>query len=540
MYVGISDTGDAAGLYKTEDSGKTWTPLEGIKGESVTALAEAPTVCGTLAAGTASGVMITTDRGATWTRISPEDHPGLRPVVSLAFEPGSTSIIYAGTPRLPWKTSNRGKTWVSIHVGIADDSDIFSIAANGRRVLIGACSGVYRTANAGLQWQKVLGIPGTSQRTYVVKSDPVNDSVIYVGTSMGLWKSIDGGITWTRKSSSPIRAVAIDPGDTRKLFLASDDGILKSDDGGNTLKPSNVGFANRKLEAFTDTGTTLFASSPYDVGSGSMFVSSDDGHAWQSPAAGAGPAEQILMFTRNSRNVFAASRTRVYRSSKLGKTWTALTTGFKGTITALEAAPNTQLLLLSTTEGLFLSKNEGTSWTALATPSKTGIRALRIAADGRRWGYLSAGGLFLSGDRGSTWTKVQTPEKNGAVYDFALQGENGILIGGLRGLAFSVDNGRYWVFPSLGMSAGTVESVLWHPYQQNLMYALQNGLPFGSRDGGNSWEEIRSDEIGADSILDLHWAADHSKLYAVTFARGLYVQRLSLASTLGEIPNAND
>lgn len=530
MYVGISDTGEAAGLYKTEDSGRTWSQVEGLKREPVMALAEAPSVCGTLAAGTMSGVMFTADRGANWIRISPTDHPGLQPVVSLAFEPGSTSIIYAGTPLLPWKTSNRGRTWTSIHAGIAGDSDIFSIAANGRRVLIGACSGVYRSANAGQQWQKVLGIPGASRRTYVVKPDPANDKVIYVGTSMGLWKSVDAGITWIRKTSSPIRAVAIDPANSKKVFFASDDGILKSHDGGETLTPSNFGFTNRKLEAFEDAGTTLLTSSAYDVGSGSMFVSSDNGAAWRSPADGVGPGEQILMFANNAKNVFAASRHRVYRSSRLGKTWTALNPGFKGSITALEALAGTPLLLLSTTDGLFLSKDEGTSWRPLPTPSKGGIRSLRVAADERRWAFLSGDGLFLSSNRGATWSRVQTPEKNGAVYDFALQGDNGILIGTLRGLAFTKDGGRRWEFPSLGLSGGTVESVLWHPYQDNLMYAVQNGLPFASFDGGSSWQETGTDEIGADSVLDLHWAADHSRLYAVTFARGLYVQHLSFAS----------
>jgi hypothetical protein len=80
------------------------------------------------------------------------------------------------------------------------------------------------------------------------------------------------------------------------------------------------------------------------------------------------------------------------------------------------------------------------------------------------------------------------------------------------------------------LGTGTVQSVLWHPFQKNLMYALQNGIPYVSIDGGSRWEELRTDEIGTDSILDLHWAADHSKVYAVTFARGLFVQSLSTAS----------
>jgi len=530
IYVGVTDTGNASGLYRSVDGGKSWTLLDGLKGEPVTALADAPSVCGTLAAGTMTGVLISKDGGDSWTRISPVDHPGLRPVVSLAFEPGSTTGLYAGTPHLPWKTSDLGKTWVSIHVGISDDSDIFSIATQSDRVLIGACSGVYQSSNAGSQWQKILGIPGTSQRTYVVKPDPGNHRTIYVGTSTGLWKSTDAGASWSRKSSQPIRAVTIDPRDSRKLFLASDDGVLKSYDGATTLTASNRGLTSRKLEAFEDAGTTLLASAVYDVGSGSVFVSADDGHAWGSPVNGAGPREHIFTFTKNDRTVFAASLHNVYRAGKLGKTWTLLTPPFKSTITALIAIPNSPSLLLSTKDALFLSKDEGTTWVRLTLAPSTNVRLLRVSPEGKRWGFLSDEGLFVSNNSGKNWSKFPTPDSEGAVYDFALQGDASMLIGALRGLSYTTDGGRHWNSPAQGLGTGTVQSVLWHPYQKNLMYALQNGTPFVTVDGGTRWDELRTDEIGNDSILDLHWAADHSKVYAVTFARGLFVQDLSFAS----------
>ena len=147
----------------------------------------------------------------------------------------------------------------------------------GSRILIGACSGVYRSIDAGTQWIKVLGIPGTSRRTYVVKPDPTNSKVLYAGTSQGLYKSIDAGLTWVRKSSLPLRGMTIDPENSRNLVLATDAGILKSADAGEILKPSNAGFSNRKLEAFQDAGATLLASAAYDTGAGNAVYASSDG-----------------------------------------------------------------------------------------------------------------------------------------------------------------------------------------------------------------------------------------------------------------------
>jgi photosystem II stability/assembly factor-like uncharacterized protein len=204
---------------------------------------------------------------------------------------------------------------------------------------------------------------------------------------------------------------------------------------------------------------------------------------------------------------------------------------FKG-VTAIESIPFTNKLFAATFSELFISQDEGTTWRNIELPSAiSGIRLLRFAPDGKTWGIGTRDGVFLSTDSGATWKQLNTPEQNGSVYDFALQAGNAIAIGTLRGLATSTDGGLRWRNPSRGLNSGTVEAVLWHPQQKNLMFAVQNGLAYKSVDGGSTWNEIRTDELEGDSILNLHWSADHSRLYAVTFARGIFAQGLSLASS---------
>jgi photosystem II stability/assembly factor-like uncharacterized protein len=281
-------------------------------------------------------------------------------------------------------------------------------------------------------------------------------------------------------------------------------------------------------------GATLLTSAVYDVGTNSaIFASGDFGRTWSSPEATAAPNEPISTFAKTANSVFAAGSNHIFRSTTRGKRWVALKTPFKGAITALETPPQTGGVLLASHAELFLSSDEGTRWLNIELPSAiTGIRLLRFSPDGRTWGIGTRDSVFLSSDKGATWSKVATPEQHGTVYDFAINTRNTILIGTLRGVAISLDAGLHWRIPTQGISPGTVDSVLWHPLQKNLMYAVQHGLLYKSSDAGTIWERIKTDELGSDSILDLHWASDHSKLYAVTFARGIFVQNLSLANSV--------
>jgi photosystem II stability/assembly factor-like uncharacterized protein len=180
LYVGIGrtfvQTGDA-GVFRSPDGGLTWTRLEATRDSSVLSLTIHPKQTNIVIAGTEKGVLRSVDSGSTWNAISPPNHPKIKAVVSVAIDPSNANVIYAGTTHLPWKTWDGGTTWQSIHEGMADDSDVFSIVVNPRdpqQVILGACGGIYRTATGGARWVGVTGIPEQSHRTYEIAQDPLN------------------------------------------------------------------------------------------------------------------------------------------------------------------------------------------------------------------------------------------------------------------------------------------------------------------------------------------------------------------------------
>ncbi len=128
--------------------------------------------------------------------ISPPGSREIHEVESLAVDPANPESCMQGTWHLPWKTEDGGKSWNNIKQGMIDDSDVFSIILDPDQpstVFLSACSGIYKSLNAGVRFRKIEGIPSTARRTRVLKQDPANREIVYAGTTEGLYKTADGG-----------------------------------------------------------------------------------------------------------------------------------------------------------------------------------------------------------------------------------------------------------------------------------------------------------------------------------------------------------
>ncbi len=248
-FVAVSsEMPEYAGVFRTVDEGATWQPLHGLEQKQVWALASWTADAHVIAAGAQDGVFLTRDGGESWTLLSSPGSAGPHPVVSLAFDPEDSNTIYAGTPHLAWKTADGGVTWHRIPRGMQEDSDIFSIDVDGtrrRRLFAAACSGVYSSVDGGGTWSSLKRAMGGSKRTYVITRHPRRPNVVFAGTSGGLIQSSDGGATWRRLSAETARSIAFDPADPRRIFVATDQGVLRSEDSGMHLSGANQGLGKR-------------------------------------------------------------------------------------------------------------------------------------------------------------------------------------------------------------------------------------------------------------------------------------------------------
>src|ERR1043166_4652238 len=191
LYVATHRHKESGGFFKSVDGGLTWHEAPELRNEALHSMAQSQSNPDILLVGTITGVYRSNDSGDTWTALPTIPKSGNEvDVESLAIDPRNSDVIYAGTWYLPYKSTDGGRSWKIIKDGIIDDSDIFAInidPRNADHVIASACSGIYETRGAGEKWQKVQGIPSQSRRTRAILQHPSVPGLVFAGTTEGFW-----------------------------------------------------------------------------------------------------------------------------------------------------------------------------------------------------------------------------------------------------------------------------------------------------------------------------------------------------------------
>jgi photosystem II stability/assembly factor-like uncharacterized protein len=240
LYVAAWTMGDSSqgAFFVSGDAGKHWKLTSGRHFTALVLADEryqhrgapvesAPRDRKVVFVGDAGGVYSSMDGGETFEPIS----TGIRDVQSIAVDPSNIDDIYVGTWHLGYFTRNGGKTWHSIHKGVIDDSDFFSIVLSpDGAIYIGACSGIYKGSDDGEQFRKEK-TKTDARRTKVLRQ--IDDRTLYAGTTDGIWLTVDGGKTWKRRGSRYIVVNDMVLTSPNHLVVATlQHGVIWSDDGG--------------------------------------------------------------------------------------------------------------------------------------------------------------------------------------------------------------------------------------------------------------------------------------------------------------------
>ncbi len=148
-------------------------------------------------------------------------------VYCLAVAPSNTSVLYAGMETGGiFKSIDKGLNWVPVtyDYAIRKIYDIKVDPWNPDIVYATRDRELYKTTDGGLTWSLIYTSTGRMEQLYI---HTVYSDTIYAATSTGLIKSMDGGLTWSTKYTGRLYDIEAKPGTNDTLYIAVENTILK-------------------------------------------------------------------------------------------------------------------------------------------------------------------------------------------------------------------------------------------------------------------------------------------------------------------------
>lgn len=330
------------------------------------------------------GVWKSIDGGRVWRPVF-DDQP-VASIGALAVAPSRPDTIYVGSGESTlrdstgfgngvYKSVDAGVTWT--HLGLAEthhigriaidprNPDVVFVAAIGKLYAANEERGLFRSANGGRTWQRVLR-PTTSTGAVDVVIDPADSSIVYAalwatrrppwftyaptnGPGGGLYKSVDGGITWTQLTKGlPSEGIgrsglAVCPSDPARLYAVID--CLVPEPGTGPAAPAQVGV-------------------PSQNGQGGVFRSDDAGASWRrlsnDPALwGRGWYFEKITVDPTNADIVYVPNVAVNRSMDGGASWVAMrgSPGGDDYHQAWVSPDNSDIMIVASDQGAIVTHN---------------------------------------------------------------------------------------------------------------------------------------------------------------------------------------
>jgi hypothetical protein len=586
---GTAYAGTISGVWKSTDAGASWTQLTlgiGIN-QQVFDVAIDPTNAQNLWAGVADAlgsqtqnVIRSINGGATWTNATPPLGAAMS-AHAIAINPANTQVIgvaFAGAfgGGQVWVSSDGGGTWQDRSSGLPN-TPAKTMVHDGTRFLVGGGQlfgsqnfGLFSSPDLGATWTSLHGTWPTQVATKIAL-DPNNVQNILVSTVVGVFRSTNGGASWSfgvgNTSSFSVNAVRFAPGSSTRAFLGANSvGIYQTADGGNTFTASSVGIGalNVFSVAANPLNTDDMAIAFQGQNNGGVYRSTDGGQSWQIQSC-PGTRYNTVKYTPDG-TLYAISDgptgiapEGLYRRNPDG-TWTGIGpdqgTFFESELFAMEfSTTNPDLIIAGGSDfgvagfktTVWRSTNAGANWTKvyLGPDDFKPVVDLAIAADGTDQNILGsmidnsgnrAGGVLRSTDGGGTFATSNTglpsifqgsslaPSPAASNIFFLSNGDQSFPGPTGGGLFKSTDGGASWTATGYAQVAKFVDS---DPTDAQVLYITQPGSGgvqdrvLRSGDGGVTFQ-LFSDGLPAQSGFS-QWLA----------AIGGPTPKLLLATTTG-------
>lgn len=319
------------------------------------------------------GVLKTTDNGLSWTNLF-DDVPVIS-VGDIAIDPNHPDTIWCGTGEANsssfsflgngiYRSTDAGETWE--HMGLTHSAYIGRVIvdhSNSNRIFAAACGnlfttsderGIFRTIDGGLTWERVLFINDSTSAIDIIQH-PTNPQILFAamwertrglvyrhsfGESSGIWKSTDGGTTWTEvtgglPTGSNVGRIGIDisRSDPDIMYAVydleyEDVAVYRSNNGGTDWVRTNDGILYNNNSTFgwyfgqirVDPANSdrVYVMGVY------LFRTDDGGSSWNETGGWDIHVDHHAMFLTSNNRILEGNDGGLYYSDDYGSSWTKI------------------------------------------------------------------------------------------------------------------------------------------------------------------------------------------------------------------------
>jgi photosystem II stability/assembly factor-like uncharacterized protein len=362
-----------------------------------------------------------------------------------------------------------------------------------------ALGAIARSDDGARTWHRQNSEPvfgGADFRDQSLAVDAENPDLLYLQACRGpgcppTFRSLDAGATWSALPVPPsVWQIVADPVRSRTVFAATDEGLLRSTDAGETWTAAG----------FRGTRVYRLAIDPHD-------------------------AQQLWVLVLAPDPALEDGRWNAWRSADGGTTWlqTSLRAPRRFTwedalrdVVADPSHPGTWYFV---GDRVWRTRDAGATWTRL----RAGVGRLVVAANGDWLRVSEEGGVFRSRDEGATWTpslRDPRPAPDDLLHQLIAPASSpgSLLVAGNLGVWRSSDSGTTWRLANRGLIAVSVAELLATPGAPGVLALTSTGVDVDLWRGlrlGTVWRTLRSwrDDVvpRAHLAVDPH---DWKTLYA--------------------------
>ena len=520
-----------SGIYETKNAGDRWEKVQGIPSQSrrTRAIVQHPSIPGMVFAGTTEGFWLSNRGGAdgSWMVTTSRQLE----VNSIAIHPSRPQTIYIGTNNYGVMVSNDGgKNFMPTNGGysgrfanviLADRETPNRIYAATINTTTGG-GFLFVSTDNGETWRPSMRSMPPRLITYAILQDAGDANLIYLGTNLGVYRSLDRGASW-----APVWAAA------------------------KPIPPPKKGRPGKKKTSASGATQDNPASKPNDTVLRAQQALNEAGYRIGVPDGRAGKQTlSALKRYQSDRHLPVNGQFDDLTLGSLGISKSnggsdssvesvVLSDAVNALVQTVEAGSRQPLLLAATNLGLYRSLDPTQGWQKLPYGPNVDPRTSCISADAQNPETIFVGtassGVLVSHDAGKSWQQVSGVPSDAPVNTVArdLQRPNYVYVGTKQSFYMSHDGGVSWTRRGGNLPFGDFTSILINPRNGDEIFAGNayqtgeiGGGVYRTINAGTTWARIDPKEhrLPSQRIWALAFdSRDQNTLFVGSHSAGVYV-----------------